>query len=285
MINHNVPDFLTKKNEILKFLVFVAFFALVFIIIYKPFGSMKWMVNINMDTYFLYTFIIVFVGFLALSLSRFLLYKVQNKLNLSLHHYIFWLAIELFVIAMSCALVGYSIDNSTYADFFEIIPRVFLYTASILFIPYVVSWLYFSLKEKEKTLELLIAKNNPQPLVESMENTDFVKFYDKKGNLCFSVMLDNLYYVESYENYVKIFYQNKSELCCFILRNTLSSLEQRYTAMGLVRCHRSFMVNIGKVRIVIKNKDHYKLELAIDNSPVIPISKSYVSNFIQLIME
>ncbi len=278
---HHIPEFLTKKSEIYKFLIFVAFFALIFIVIYKPFGSMRWINNLQFDTYFFYTSVLVLVGFGVLYFSRMLLFHVQKKRELTINQYIIWLVAEIFIISFGCAIVGYSISTDESRIFLQILPRVFLYTLSILFIPYVVSWLYFSLKEKERALKRL-TDNNPQ-LGELPETNDLIKFLDKKGNLCFSVKKDDLLYFESFSNYVYLYYNNKGEVGRFVLRNTITNIEKDYAQFRLARCHRSFLVNIDKVKVVRKEKDGYKLELDIKNSPVLAISKSYLNQFVQLI--
>ena len=43
----------------------------------------------------------------------------------------------------------------------------------------------------------------------------------------------------------------------------------------LVRCHRSFIVNLDKVKVLRKNKGGIVMELDAENTPDIPVSNTY----------
>ncbi|MPN26333.1 hypothetical protein SDC9_173757 [bioreactor metagenome] len=43
----------------------------------------------------------------------------------------------------------------------------------------------------------------------------------------------------------------------------------------LVRCHRSYMVNLDKVKVLRKTKSGIFMELDAPNAPDIPVSKTY----------
>jgi len=87
--------------------------------------------------------------------------------------------------------------------------------------------------------------------------------------------LDELLFVQSEGNYVEI-YTTKTLGRARLLRNTLSSIEdllQEYPQ--LIRCHRSFIVNLEKVEGVQGNAQGLRLELGIENIKV-PVSRSYL---------
>jgi len=49
----------------------------------------------------------------------------------------------------------------------------------------------------------------------------------------------------------------------------------------LVRCHRSYIVNMDKVKILKKVKGGIVLELDEEETPDIPVSKTYYESFMQ----
>ena len=51
--------------------------------------------------------------------------------------------------------------------------------------------------------------------------------------------------------------------------------ENMTTDRPLVRCHRSYIVNLDKVKVLRKTKDGIYLELDAMNTPDIPVSKTY----------
>jgi DNA-binding LytR/AlgR family response regulator len=60
-----------------------------------------------------------------------------------------------------------------------------------------------------------------------------------------------------------------------MVRNSLKRLSQQLDGTGIVRCHRSYMVNIDQVKVVRREKDGAMLDLGIDGIPSIPISQTY----------
>ena len=98
-----------------------------------------------------------------------------------------------------------------------------------------------------------------------------------KGYLKFSIKKENLLYLESAENYVNICYLNKGKVSKYLLRDTLKKIEESFSGTEIIRCHRSYMVNFEKVKVIRKDRDGLKLEF--DNPSVtdIPVSKTYVN--------
>ncbi|MDP4223754.1 MAG: LytTR family DNA-binding domain-containing protein, partial [Bacteroidota bacterium] len=110
---------------------------------------------------------------------------------------------------------------------------------------------------------------------------DMIPFYDEKSVLKLSVKKENLLYLESEENYVSICYLNKGKISKYLLRDTLKRMEENFTGTEIVRCHRSYMVNFEKVRVIRKDKEGLKLELDYPSVMDIPVSKTYVDNVMQ----
>ncbi|HSV88679.1 MAG TPA: LytTR family DNA-binding domain-containing protein, partial [Bacteroidales bacterium] len=62
----------------------------------------------------------------------------------------------------------------------------------------------------------------------------------------------------------------------FTLRNTLKNIEKQMEDYPLLRCHRSFMVNIDQVKML--KRDHSQFNLWLDEAGTvsIPVSRSFV---------
>ena len=67
-----------------------------------------------------------------------------------------------------------------------------------------------------------------------------------------------------------------------MLRCRLKTVEESFRGSSLVRCHRKYIVNMQKVRILRKEKDGYELDLGNDAIKPIPISKTYSENVLSL---
>ena len=81
-----------------------------------------------------------------------------------------------------------------------------------------------------------------------------IPFYDDKGILKFSIKKENLLYLESAENYVNICYLNKGKISKYLLRDTLKKIEESFAGTEIIRCHRSYMVNFEKVKVIRKDE-------------------------------
>jgi DNA-binding LytR/AlgR family response regulator len=66
-----------------------------------------------------------------------------------------------------------------------------------------------------------------------------------------------------------------------MIRNTLKRIEQDLPFDGLVRSHRSFMVNIDNVKVIRKEKEGLIIGFESPTSVTIPISKTYLDGFIK----
>ena len=149
-------------------------------------------------------------------------------------------------------------------------------TALVLLIPYSILWLYFSWRDKKEQIDRL-ADSTPFP----DNSRNMIPFFDDKGILKFSIKKENLLYLESAENYVNICYLNKGKVSKYLLRDTLKKIEESFSGTEIIRCHRSYIVNFDKVKVLRKDKDGLKLEF--DNPSVtdIPVSKTYVNTVMQ----
>ncbi len=97
----------------------------------------------------------------------------------------------------------------------------------------------------------------------------------------FSIKKDDVLYLEAADNYVIIHYIDNEKIARFVLRNTLKNLESDLRHSRLLRSHRSFMVNMDRVKMIKKEKDGLIVGFDAPVSTSIPISKTYVDNFIK----
>ena len=287
-MQRQIPSFLMSKKNIILLIVFVFVFSILFLNIYKPFDSISWMGNSTNPTptqYFITTLLIVTCGIIILSISRLLMYLLRNKITITYLVYSIWILGEILMMSAFYGLVV-KIGLNDARDFFEVAPRALLYISLILLLPYVVSWLYLSLQDKKLHLDQLIKMSkyideenyfSIQP-----DKLNLIHFNDDKGTLRLSIKFNNLYYIESCDNYVNIYYENKGKIARFLLRRSLKSIEDGFADYPLVRCHRSYIVNVNKVKVLRKDKGGLFLDLDYLNLPDIPISKTYAEPVIKL---
>jgi hypothetical protein len=86
---------------------------------------------------------------------------------------------------------------------------------------------------------------------------------DENGKFALELAPNQLLYLQAADNYVEVFHlENGQAPRRSILRNTLTNLESSLAEAGLVRCHRSYLVNLGRVERVSGNAQGYRLHFA-----------------------
>jgi hypothetical protein len=269
-----IPPYLNEKQNIIRLILFTSLFALVFINAYSPFGADRWY-NLTRFEFFTYSSLTILLGVLVVVISRILMYHVCKRHTINIWQYLLWIFAEVFSMALAYGLFE-KLFLKDARMFTELIKNSSRNTALVLLLPYSVLWLYFSWRDKKEQIERLA----DSPLF-SDNARNMIPFYDDKGILKFSIKKENLLYLESAENYVNICYLNKGKVSKYLLRDTLKKIEENFSGTEIVRCHRSYMVNFEKVKVIRKDKDGLKLEF--DNPSVtdIPVSKTYVNTVMQ----
>lgn len=271
----SIPDYLTRKGNLVRLVIFTAVFALAFINIYDPF-----MVDTYLDLsgirLFLYSSFVILTGILVVVISRMIMYFYCRARQLSYWRYIIWVFTEILVMAFVYSIyVKFILSDQR--DFMEIASISMKNTSLVILLPYTISWLFFSWQDKTAKL---------QEMEEHKSDTDLhsgimVAFRDDKGTLRFSLKHEDLLYLEAADNYVIIYYLHGSKIQKFMIRNSLRAFEDQLKDTSLIRCHRSYMVNLDQVRIIRKEKDGLHLELGAEPAISLLVSRTYASNVMQ----
>ena len=201
-MDRKIPAYLYEKENSVKTILFTAFFALLFINLFQPFGSRNWYPGISDIKYFAFSSLIILTGMLVVVISRLILTAYAKKQGILYWQYALWIL---------CEIVAMAIFYTLFAKFFpkdgiereisEIFRNSLINTALILLLPYAITWLYFSWKEKSALLEHI----EQEKLADAHAKT-LIAFPDEKGHLKISLMLENLLYIESADNYATIYY-------------------------------------------------------------------------------
>ena len=269
----SVDDYLINKSNLVKLIVFTSIFALSFINIYRPFNSESWY-HVSPIKYFLFSSLLVLTGILVIAFSRFLMYRFVHKYSLYYVEYVLWIIAEVVVLSGFYTLYTISVnDNLTWwswQDVLEVFKNANINTVLVIFLPYAVSWLYFSYDDKKMRLQMMEQGVLPVPIGPTV-----AQFKDEKGELRFSVAFENIIFLEAADNYVVVKYVNQGKLSEFLLRNTLKKMSQEFENTSLRRCHRSYMVNFEHVVALRRHNDEINLELDVAGVKQISVSKSY----------
>ena len=133
------------------------------------------------------------------------------------------------------------------------------------------------LKEANQLNQQLSHHSNPsdKKSEESEEDTHLTFMGNTRDTL--DIPLNDLIYVESEGNYIKVTYQQDGNVHQKMIRNTLKQIEQMVEPFHhIIRCHRAFLVNTHQVVKIDGNARGYYLSLR-NCTQEVPVSRAYTS--------
>lgn len=266
-----IPDyFVTWRNTILQVL-FTALFAFLFINIYKPFGAGEW----YQEKWWMFSLgsaALVIVGMIVIIVSRLLMLARRRKGPIRIRYYVFSVAAEILFMGAAYAVLELVVLGGV-RPFWILLYMAVQNTSLILLIPYIISLLFFSWRENKLTLEQLVFQLRAK--------RHFIPFEDENGVLRLTINSGDLLYLKASDNYVDIIYRSGEKTKTYVLRNTLKKLEGSLGGLPLLRCHRSYMVNVTSVKILKRDKGKFVLWLDEDGSITIPVSRGYADEVLK----
>lgn len=275
-INNKIPGYLLGKYQLIGTVTFSVLFAIVYLNIAIPFSDTAWFA-LGDSALFLMTLAYITIAIITLVVSRVLMYKSKQVIEHTYVSYILWCVIEILII---CGLYTWLTIEATGVpqnDAINIFQRALKYASIALGIPYLISGMYFAIIDKNNTIRLMnyenVVTDEPAKPDTSMQK---ITLFDNSGALKLSLNLENLYYIESDDNYIKVWYtDNKGEIKQYMLRCRLKTVEESFKGSGLVRCNRKYVVNINKVKVLRKESEGYVLEIDNEAIPPLPVTKTY----------
>lgn len=278
-----LPRYLLSKYQLIWTVTFSALFSLVMILLTIPFSNNVWFA-LGASSAFLFTIAFIVVSIAVVVVSKVLMFNCRNKENFEVWKYIVWDFLEIVAISLLYTFFTVQGDSSGIIDTGSrgvggIFLSALCFTLVCLGIPYVISALYLSLADRNNTIRLMNYSNVVSDTPVKPYEEKRITLFDSSGVLKFSIDSENLYYIESDDNYIKIWYTDSAgEVKQYMLRCPLKTVEDSFADSDLVRCHRKYIVNITKVKILKAEKEGYKISLGLDNCDTIPISKTYEQN-------
>lgn len=279
--NPEIPKFLLDKRYLFGSVVFILAFSFFFMAVYTPFSNTAWFDLSNvMD--FGKTVAFYIVALAIMFVSKLLMNYMQYKMRFTYTKYIAWVVAEILVIALFYThFTMIFLPDVTHSGW-HILAKALGCIVLIVAIPYSILTLYAAYRDKTEELEMLQYELSlsSEPAV---AYPSLVNLYDYNGALKLSINSDSLYYMESQDNYVKIHYENQGKLMSYMLRCRTKAVEESLAETSMVRCHRSYMVNVVKINHIKKGGKARYIILANEAIKPIPVSKSYFKNLIEKI--
>jgi hypothetical protein len=159
------------------------------------------------------------------------------------------------------------------------------YTVGVGFFVYaIISMIYYKFLVSRNESDAMVMNaeiNSPwvkplvvNPVEQSAGENGSINITSENGKEEVTLLLNELLYIESADNYSKIIFKRNNKLSTSIIRSSLKRIEEQANHCEMFRCHRAFIVNLKKVISVSGNSQGYRLHMD-DTEETVPVSRSY----------
>ena len=255
-----------RKNVFWVFLIGVLCY--VFILIFRPFNIVNTIDALH-DYLFLFSLGILFS--LAIYVWDFVIPGVLPKSfkKWTLGKAILWYSLMILFVGASLFLYKSYLEgftNFTFKEYLFVCGRIFLISITVSF--FVLG--LFSYIQKSKISSIA---SNESCLVKT-PNAKVIQLY-----------FNEILYIESNENYVKIYLLKNGERKKEVIRSSLKNIEDQlvYSISPIYRCHRKYLINFKYFEVVNSSSRSMTIQLK-DGETTIPVSKRYVTQISQLLI-
>ena len=275
-----IPKMLYSLRSNLLFVGGLVLFMLLFAITYHPtygLGNDSLVIGVWQQRRGLCLPLCCAIVLVTTALSRALMWLTTRTTRLREAEYFLWQLAEVLASALFCnlflsLLAGY--------NFLEHILPVVLIWISVAIYPYAFYWLLAERIDRDRRIA-----SAQRTIVRLRQGSDgehgILRFADDKGTVRLVTSADNVVCIEAAANYASILYHNGHRLVKFALRNTLKGIEPLCADTPLIRCHRSYYININKVKLLRKTPDGLMAQMDADGVEDLPVSKSYAAKVMQ----
>lgn len=255
-------------------------FVLLFVVLYGPtFGYSEELLQIWKAHSAFCMPIICSIELVVLALSRLLLCLTSHRHGIGQVEFYVWQLIELVVVCLFCDLF---LSLFFHIGYFDYLTRILLLGVALNIIPYAFFWIWVGSIAREASLTEARQEVAMLRKGSGHDGGGAIRFVDEKGNTKIMLGTERIISIESSGNYVTILYDDDGKLMRYSLRNTLKGIEDVCAANGLIRCHRSYFVNLAKVKLIRRTPDGVFAEIDRPGVDDIPVSKSYASDLLHL---
>ena len=129
---------------------------------------------------------------------------------------------------------------------------------------------YVHIRDLQNTLNLEISA---RPAT-TREGLALITFTAENGKDRFALPLDQLLYIQADDNYVTIHFLEDNQPRQQLLRKSLKAIQDEKLHPALFRCHRSCIINTGRITHVAGNRQRLSVRLS-GMAMTLPVSRQY----------
>lgn len=287
---NKVPPFLIGERQLAETVGFTTLFAVVYAALSSPFSEGNVWFALGITKGIRYTAVFFLTVLTVIIVSKRIMHMYASKDgDISFIGYILWNILEIVTAAAlysfftiegeELGIIG-PLKDSPPKLFFRALEQ----SAIIIGVPYLLCGMYFALVDKNNTIRLLNYSTVVSDEILPPKDEKKITLFDSSGAMKLSIRSSSLYYIESDDNYIIVWYTDgQGMMKKYMLRCRLKTVENSFADSSLVRCHRKYIVNTEKIKVLRKEKDGFVLELENESIPPISVSKTYQEKILELV--
>ena len=277
-----------NKKEKWLYIISCSVFFMLFLLVYQPFGLSAEIESgeHSFAEVFLLIAFLSLVVFMVLYVSQFVLrVRFPNSHN-NLKYFLKWFLIDIGLIVLLSATIELifgreelnTVDAILDELVFDVITTYFALVFVLLY-PVLGSFVYVHLRQLHNDKQELKADLDVVTAHYKMVsgNKELVKVLDEKGDCKLTIPLNNLYAIESKNQYVSVKYKRNDQLIEQHVRTRFSKVLQDFQDVPMIfKCHRSYAINLINVQ-GLKNINQKPNVVFNEAYPLkVPVSKTYL---------
>ena len=268
---NKLPDYMFTRKFLFLTVLFIVAFSILFLQLYSPFSSTYWFTLREsyklIGTVTMYAFSVLF-----LISSKVLLMDLNRRYGIGVWGLIFYSLAEVIIVSFIYTAISLLVQKDN-ISLTELLSRALLCIFLILVIPYIIAYLY----GYAHGLKIQSGSSPSKP-----KGALMVSIHDSKGNIKLSLRIMDILYAVSEDNYVKVFYEQDGVVRNTMIRTTAKNIEDDLEG-HITRCHRSYLINIAKVKFFNNDRDNLYVILDQEGINPIPVSRSYRDSIASLL--
>jgi len=268
-LNKPFPFIENKLHRLIASFLF-ALFIFIFIYIFQPFGisNIQYNKGLYLLGYFGITASVMLLGFFVAPLIFKDFFNFENwtiKKN-----YIF-ISIHFLLIIILNWIYNTTIGiTEQHSLLYFILITVSVGIFPTLFLMYFIEKI---LTNKSQSIATTITDKIQHQKTETINTS--IQLVSKNNNETFTINLHQLICIKSEGNYLSVVFKDNNKIESKLIRNSISKIEEQLIIFEkVVRCHRSYIVNLGNVEKLSGNARNFSLHIT-DLDYLIPVSRSF----------
>ncbi|MGN1215134.1 MAG: LytTR family DNA-binding domain-containing protein [Candidatus Cryptobacteroides sp.] len=265
---NDIPRLFHRFASQVWYITVIPVFFFSFLLVYSPVWAESFL-DAGRDIYAFNVTMCMCIVLGCISISRVSFYYIWRKRSLQLITYSAFCVGEVVVMALFCGLYMWLMVHRS-IPYLTAVGKMLEICAATLIYPYLVISMSLYLADRTQRGDEI-----PKDLL--------VRFPDSQQRMKLVIAASAILFIEADENYVRIHYLESGVEKEFLLRNSMKKIDELVSRFGLVRCHRSFLVNPSHVKMLKKGKEGL-LQAELDECPkLVPVSKRYYDNLASLL--